>query len=76
MDAMRTEPTSSETVAEVMRRWPRATAVFLAHGMACAGCAMSPFDTVADAALSYGLEPAELVAELVSASSGSKGGKP
>ncbi len=75
VDTTRTAPAASQTVAEVMRRWPRTTAVFVAHGMACPGCAMSPFDTVSDAAASYGMEPIELVEELTSVLSGSRGRK-
>lgn len=55
------------TVAEVMDRWPASVGVFNRRRMACPGCVMAPFMTVAEAARSYGLPPAELAADLVEA---------
>ena len=55
------------TVAEVMDRWPVSVGVFNRHRMACPGCVMAPFMTVAEAANAYGLPPAELAADLVEA---------
>jgi hybrid cluster-associated redox disulfide protein len=52
------------TVAEVMARYPRAGRVFFHHGMACVGCAMAPFDTLAEVAAVYGLDLRAFVAEL------------
>jgi hybrid cluster-associated redox disulfide protein len=52
------------TVESVLTRSPRAAKVFLDHGMACVGCTMAPFDTVADAADAYGLDAHRLAAEL------------
>ncbi len=69
------EPSERLTVAELFRRWPRAAAVFAGRGMACPGCAMAPFDTVAEAASSYGIDPVELVAELSAAASRPSGGE-
>ncbi|MET4702260.1 hybrid cluster-associated redox disulfide protein [Constrictibacter sp. MBR-5] len=54
-------------VAEVMERWPYTVRVFNRRRMACPGCVMAPFMTVAEAATSYSLSPAELVADLVEA---------
>jgi hybrid cluster-associated redox disulfide protein len=34
---------------------PATIGVFVARGMACPGCAMAPFETIADAAREYGL---------------------
>lgn len=51
-------------VAEVMQRWPSTVAVFVRRRMACPGCALSPFITVAEAARAYGLPAAELLVEL------------
>ncbi len=67
MGTIPTEPTERLTVAEILRRWPGAAAAFQRRGMACPGCAMAPFDTVTDAASSYGIDPVELVAELSAA---------
>ena len=57
-------------VAEVMDRWPVSVGVFNRRRMACPGCVMAPFMTVAEAAISYGLSPAELEADLVQAMEG------
>lgn len=47
--------TSNLTVAEVLARWPQAIRVFFRHRMACVGCTMAPFDTIADVAAIYRL---------------------
>jgi hybrid cluster-associated redox disulfide protein len=41
--------------------------VFVRRRMACPGCAMAPFMTLAEAAASYGLDPHQLVRELQAA---------
>lgn len=52
-------------VADVMRRWPDTVGVFVARHMACPGCPMAPFMTVADAAREYRLDADELLAALI-----------
>ncbi len=52
------------TVAEIMERWPATIAVFLAYRMACVGCFMAPFDTLAEAAGNYRLDVDELLRAL------------
>jgi hybrid cluster-associated redox disulfide protein len=47
---------SSQTVATVLGFAPAAVEVFTGRGMACPGCAMAPFDTLAEAAAVYGQE--------------------
>lgn len=54
-------------VSEVMRRHPRTVGVFVALRMACPGCAMAPFETVAEAAAEYGLDAGDLVDRLSAA---------
>ena len=51
-------------VADVMARWPMTVEVFLRRRMACPGCPMAPFITVAEAAASYGIDPRDLTADL------------
>ncbi|MFI5143188.1 MAG: hypothetical protein ACHQQS_05915 [Thermoanaerobaculales bacterium] len=60
-------PSPLLTVAEVLRRRPRAAAVFHRRRLACPGCAMAPFDTLRDVAAAYGLELTPLLAELAEA---------
>jgi hybrid cluster-associated redox disulfide protein len=44
------------TVAEILARWPSAIDIFFRHHMACPGCTMAPFDTLADVSATYGLQ--------------------
>lgn len=45
-------------------RHPGAVRVFLDRRMACPGCDMAPFETVAEAARIYGVDAEELLTEL------------
>lgn len=47
--------TSKMFVAEVLEEWPETAAVFQQFKTACVGCAMAPFDTIADVARIYQL---------------------
>lgn len=60
-------PDPDHTVAEVLANWPQAIRVFLDHNMACVGCAMSSFDTVAEAVANYGGVLDSFLAELAQA---------
>jgi hybrid cluster-associated redox disulfide protein len=44
------------TVAEVLTRWPQTISVFVHHRMACVGCAIAPFETLAEVAEIYNLQ--------------------
>lgn len=55
---------STLTVAEVTEKWPATAIVFAAHGMACVGCAMARFDTLADAATAYRRDLGALLEQL------------
>ncbi len=55
---------ASTTVEDLLTARPGARTVFLRHGMACVGCAMAPFDTLADAAKAYGLPLQTLLGEI------------
>jgi hybrid cluster-associated redox disulfide protein len=48
--------TAGMTVKEAMFRYPEIVSVFIQYRMACVGCAMSPFDTLDDAAQNYDLD--------------------
>lgn len=63
-------PSARLTVAEVLERWPSAGHAFSRLGMACPGCAMAPFDTVAEVAAVYGVRAQALLAELQNADDG------
>jgi len=55
---------SKLTVAEVLDRWPQTIPVFFRHRMACVGCAMASFETLADVAAVYGLHLGRFLSEL------------
>jgi hybrid cluster-associated redox disulfide protein len=44
------------TVAEVMHRWPQTIPIFLRYRMACVGCPIASFETLAEVAEIYSLE--------------------
>jgi hybrid cluster-associated redox disulfide protein len=46
---------ATTTVSAYLERCPEGARVFLAHRMACVGCSLAKFDTLADAARAYGL---------------------
>lgn len=61
--------TATITVAELLTEHPGAARVFLRHQMACVGCSVSRFDTLADAAREYHLPLAHFLSELAAAAS-------
>ena len=56
--------TADLTAAEVMERWPETIPIFFRYRMACVGCPIAPFETLADVAVAYGLDRECLVNEL------------
>ena len=52
------------TVETLLANWPEAADVLLRHGMACVGCVMARFETVAEAAHVYHLDLRSLLNEL------------
>jgi hybrid cluster-associated redox disulfide protein len=52
------------TVEQTLDQFPFLAVIFVRRGMACVGCAMARFDTLADAARIYGQRADEFVAEL------------
>jgi hybrid cluster-associated redox disulfide protein len=55
---------ADETVAALLVREPRAARVLLDHGMHCVGCAIAPFETLAEICVIYGVSIEQLIAEL------------
>lgn len=51
------------TVAETFVRCPEVIPVFHRKGMACIGCVMAPFETLAEAAEAYDLDMGKLLSE-------------
>ena len=56
-------PSLKWTVAELIERYPQTSTVFPRFRMSCVGCTMAPFETLAEAAAAYGLEPQSLLRE-------------
>jgi hybrid cluster-associated redox disulfide protein len=52
------------SVGGFLRACPAGAGVFLAHRMACVGCPLAEFETLADAAREYRLSLADFLAEL------------
>ena len=52
------------SVAEVLSRWPQTIRVFMRYRMACVGCAMASFETLAEVAEIYDLDLQEFLSEL------------
>jgi hybrid cluster-associated redox disulfide protein len=52
------------TVADVIDKWPQTIPVFMKYRLGCLGCAMAPFDTLADVLNNYTLTPDSLLSEL------------
>lgn len=59
-----TIPGPKWTVADLLSRYPQAAAVFSRFRMACVGCTMAPFETLAEAAAAYQLRPEILLRDL------------
>jgi hybrid cluster-associated redox disulfide protein len=56
--------TASTTVAEVLLKSPLAARVLVNHRMHCVGCAIAPFETLAEACAIYDVSLGDLLAEL------------
>lgn len=54
-------------IEDALTRWPQTAVIFQQHNMACVGCAVANFYTIADAANVYGLPQAQFLAELMAA---------
>jgi hypothetical protein len=53
MESLTDEQLANLTVAEVMTRWPQVLPLFNRYRLACGGCVMAEFCTIADVPASY-----------------------
>ena len=53
-----------ETVSARLARDPHAARILLSHGMHCVGCAIAPFETLAEVCLVYGVPLEQLLEAL------------
>ena len=63
-------PRLDQPVEEIMGRWPATARVFIQHKMACVGCIMAPFQTLASAARAYHIAEGQLLAEMQAVADG------
>ncbi|MFN8497895.1 MAG: DUF1858 domain-containing protein [Anaerolineae bacterium] len=60
-------PMADMTVEEILNQWPATVPVFMQHRMACVGCDLAGFETLAEAVAIYGLDLTAFLAELSNA---------
>jgi hybrid cluster-associated redox disulfide protein len=53
-----------QTIESLLARHPQAARVLLKHGMACVGCTMARFETLAEAAREYRVDLRALLNDL------------
>lgn len=63
-------PGPDQIVEDLLARWPETVPVFLRLKMACVGCDLAGFETVAEAAQAYGIAVERLLADLTAAIQG------
>jgi hybrid cluster-associated redox disulfide protein len=63
-------PTAEMAISDILEEWPETAAVFQQLQTACVGCAMAPFDTVADVARIYRLDLPQFLNTLCQAAAG------
>jgi hybrid cluster-associated redox disulfide protein len=56
--------TATDTIAEILARRPGAARLLIDRGMHCVGCAMTRFETLAEACTTYGIPTNELLRDL------------
>jgi hybrid cluster-associated redox disulfide protein len=71
---MEDAPRARQLVADVLAEWPATAAVFAGYRMACVGCAMAPYETVAEAAAKYRVPLARLANRLAAAAAAGPAG--
>lgn len=62
--------TTDMFVADVLERWPQTAKIFQQFKTACVGCAMAPFDTIADVVRIYELDGQRFLGALRQAARG------
>jgi hybrid cluster-associated redox disulfide protein len=67
--------TASMTVGDVLLKRPFAARILVNHHMHCVGCAIAPFETVAEACEIYGVSVGDLLAELNADDDGNLGSR-
>lgn len=55
---------ANDTIAAILLKRPEAARVLVRHRMHCVGCAIAPFETLAEACAIYGIALERLLGEL------------
>jgi hydroxylamine reductase len=55
---------ATDTIAEILAERPDAARILIDRGMHCVGCAITRFETLAEACTNYGISTDELLAAL------------
>lgn len=69
---MSLQPTLDITMADLIDGWPSAAPVLARHGMACVGCLMARFETIAEATAAYGVDSEAFLQEIARAGRSSR----
>jgi len=56
--------TAQTSIAEILEGWPQSVSLFVDKRLNCVGCAMSPFCTIREACLLYGLDLDSFILEI------------
>ena len=67
-------PKLEMTVAELLEEWPECAGVLNERRMACVGCELASFETLADAARVYGVDVGQFLAALIAVANQSSTG--
>ncbi|MHA2424696.1 MAG: DUF1858 domain-containing protein [Candidatus Thorarchaeota archaeon] len=54
----------SDTIAEVVTKWPETAGTFMEWGLHCYGCAVAKFENIEQGATAHGIDPDKLVEAL------------
>jgi len=65
----------NDSVADIVARSPHAARVLLDHGMHCVGCAIAPFETIAEACAIYSVPLDGLLLDLARSIEAERTGK-
>jgi len=64
MGSAHTQLTKNNTIAELLATYPVAARILVGHRMHCVGCEIAPFETIADACVTYGVAVDDFFAEI------------
>lgn len=64
LPVMTSTMTATDTIADILARRPDAARLLIDRGMHCVGCAMSRFETLAEACATHGIPADDLLRDL------------